>query len=134
MAESKSEAEYVNNIGGKLKRVFTGKYVVEISANLFYQITIDNNLDVTVDPKNPTRGHSAFQTDLCIFLRKGGIFIPKVVMEFKKGITTHDVITYNNKAQRHKSIYPYLRYGIISYELVQIPKRFLFMGNLWIFI
>ena len=50
--------------------------------------------------------------------------LPKVVFEFKSNITTHDVITYSNKARRHKQIYPYLRYGLISYNLSTIPKRF----------
>ena len=33
-------------------------------AALLYEVTVDNNLALTVDPKNPVRGDSAFQTDL----------------------------------------------------------------------
>ncbi|MGB5099609.1 MAG: hypothetical protein WBN94_03300 [Methanothrix sp.] len=50
--------------------------------------------------------------------------IPKVVIEFKNALSTHDVITYSNKARRHKQVYPYLRYGLISYNISKIPKRF----------
>ena len=32
--------------------------------------------------------------------------IPRVVMEFKPRITTHDVIIYSAKARKHKQIYP----------------------------
>ena len=32
-------------------------------------------------------------------------------MEFKQGLSTHDVLTYSAKATRHKQVYPYLRYG-----------------------
>jgi hypothetical protein len=39
-------------------------------AALLYEVTVDNNLALTVDPKNPVRGDSAFQTDLCVFEAK----------------------------------------------------------------
>jgi hypothetical protein len=39
-------------------------------APLLYQITVDNQLDVTINPKAPRRGTSAFQTDLCVFEAK----------------------------------------------------------------
>ena len=54
----------------------------------------------------------------------GDVSLSKVVFEFKSNITTHDVITYSNKARRNKQIYPCLRYGLISYNLSTIPKRF----------
>jgi hypothetical protein len=84
---------------------------------LFYQLTLDNELNLIppVDqlPK-PRKGQPAFQTDLCVFEeKKEDLFIPRVVMEFKGSITTHDVLTYSAKARKHKQVYPYLRYGII---------------------
>ena len=39
-------------------------------AALLYQVTVDNELRPSVDPRRPTRGESAFQTDLCVFERK----------------------------------------------------------------
>jgi hypothetical protein len=98
---------------------------IERGASLLYQITVDNKLNVTVDPKKPSRGHSAFQTDLCIFEQKEeGIKIPRVVLEFKHGLTTHDIITYSSKARRHKQIYPYLRYGFILGGEEKITQKF----------
>lgn len=36
-------------------------------APLLYQVTVNNRLEVTVDPREMSRGQSAFQTDLCVF-------------------------------------------------------------------
>ena len=39
---------------------------------------------------------------------------PRVVVEAKLGgVTTHDAITYGHKAANHRSVFPYLRYGIM---------------------
>ena len=119
-----NEDQFVEKVTSLVKEILPDQYVPIQKANLYYQITVDNNLNVTVDPKNPKRGQSAFQTDLCIFLKKSVVLLPKVVFEFKSSLSTHDVITYSNKAKRHKQIYPYLRYGLISYNISKIPKRF----------
>ncbi len=43
-----------------------------------------------------------------------GSWKPRVVVEAKVGgITTHDAITYSHKAANHRSVFPYLRYGIM---------------------
>lgn len=115
---------YVNEVVRIAQEVLPDQYVVKPKANLYYQITIDNELNVVVDPKRPMRGKSAFQTDLCIFMKKDKLLVPRVAIEFKQHITTHDIITYSNKARRHKHVYPYLRYGLISYQISEIPKRF----------
>lgn len=58
----------------------------------------------------PTR----FETDLVIYEEKNGKIIPRVIIEAKlSSINTHDAITYSYKAEKHKSITPYLRYGIM---------------------
>ena len=94
-------------------------------AALLYEVTVDNRLKVTVDPRAPLRGQSAFQTDLCIFDDVSpDASLPRVVMEFKKSITTHDILTYSTKARRHKQVYPYLRYGLVTSSDVAVPKRF----------
>lgn len=109
------------------------QYHVEQGAVLLYQITVDNRLEVRIDIRHPVRGRSAFETDLCVFENrevedKSGeltiIHLPRVVMEFKTGITTHDVLTYSAKAKMHKQIYPYLRYGMIASKHRELPKRF----------
>ncbi len=43
-----------------------------------------------------------------------GEWIPRLVLECKFGsITTHDALTYSSKAETHKRVHPYLRYGIL---------------------
>ncbi len=100
---------------------------VERGAVLLYQVTVDNYLRVMGEDqiRHPKRGDSAFQTDLCIFEeRSEDIWLPRVVLEFKTSITTHDVLTYSAKAAKHKQIYPYLRYGLVASDEDRVPGRF----------
>lgn len=47
---------------------------------------------------------------------------PRIVIECKLGsITTHDAITYSEKAFTHKKVHPYLRYGILIGERSHYP-------------
>jgi hypothetical protein len=56
----------------------------------------------------------SFATDFIIIEATDGGWKPRVVVEAKVGsITTHDAITYSHKAANHKSVFPYLRYGIM---------------------
>ena len=94
-------------------------------AALLYQVTVNNRLNLAIDPKKPIRGQSAFQTDLCVFEKVDEeTEIPRVVIEFKSRLTTHDVLTYSTKARKHKSVYPYLRYGLLIANEPRIPGRF----------
>ncbi|NLO08423.1 MAG: hypothetical protein GX129_00935 [Clostridiales bacterium] len=55
-----------------------------------------------------------FETDLLIYEKEDEIIKPRVIIEAKiDGITTHDAITYSYKAQSHKNVTPYIRYGIM---------------------
>lgn len=101
------------------------KLEVQRGAAILYQVTVDNRLNITVNPKDPTRGQSAFQTDLCIFERvAANVQLPRVVVEFKAGLSTHDVLTYSTKARKHKQVYPYLRYGLVTSRSDFVPGRF----------
>ncbi len=83
------------------------------------------SLRITVDPAEPKRGQSAFETDVAVFEPRGeGKLIPRAVIECKLKLTTHDILTYSAKARRHKQIYPYLRYGIMMANERTIPRRF----------
>jgi hypothetical protein len=108
------------------KRILKHPLVVQRGAPLLYEVKVNTNLEV-MEPeriRKPSRGSSAFQTDLCIFDEsRPGVLIPRVVMEFKTKITTHDVLTYSAKAGKHKTIYPYLRYGIVASSERAVPGR-----------
>jgi hypothetical protein len=56
-----------------------------------------------------------YQTDVLIIERTTtDVWKPRVVIEGKiDSVTTHDAITYSEKAFAHKRVHPYLRYGIL---------------------
>jgi hypothetical protein len=55
-----------------------------------------------------------FETDLLIYEQNSNIITPRIVIEAKlSSVTTHDAITYSYKAQSHKNVTPFLRYGIM---------------------
>jgi hypothetical protein len=129
------ESEFVEIAEAAANSILAKPLRVLRHAVLLYQVTLDNELKL-VPPveelRRPRGGESAFQTDLCVFEDKETYFegkettvsIPHVVMEFKGGVTTHDVLTYSAKARKkHKQVYPYLRYGIIVSEESSVPGR-----------
>lgn len=119
-----TEADFAKDICKKTQRIVK-PLIATIGAPLLYEITVDGNCSVTVDPSAPRRGQSAFETDIAVFQDlANGKRIPRVVIECKMKLTTHDILTYSAKAQRHKRAYPYLRYGMICAEEDAIPRRF----------
>lgn len=124
-----TESAFVEIAQKTAEKILQSPLFVQRGAALLYQVTVDNRLSLAVDVKRPVRGNSAFQTDLCVFERRSAeVSIPRVVMEFKTRITTHDVLTYSSKATKHKQVYPYLRYGIVASALTTVPGR-LFTHN-----
>lgn len=68
----------------------------------------------------------SFQTDLAIFRDKH----PCAIIEVKRdNATTHDLISYDEKANRHKRVYPSLRYGMLLVESSGLTKRYLWHSN-----
>jgi hypothetical protein len=55
---------------------------------------------------------------------------PLVVIECKYGkVDTHDLITYSRKAEAHRTLHPYLRYGLVVGGFPgEIPGRMLAHG------
>lgn len=57
---------------------------------------------------------TSFETDLLIYEKCEDLIKPRVIIEAKiDTVTTHDAITYSYKAQSHKNVTPYIRYGIM---------------------
>ncbi|MCS3687508.1 hypothetical protein ABIF07_005465 [Bradyrhizobium elkanii] len=120
-----AESDFVSIALEAARRVLSPPLIIKRGQPLFYALALDNNLDLTVKPKFPVRGDYAFETDLCVFEEKSdGVSIPRVVLEFKPGVSTHDVLTYSAKARKHKHVYPYLRYGLVASEVSFVPRRF----------
>lgn len=98
---------------------------VKSNINLIYKVIINKKFKFEPEtPESPRRGHFAFQTDLLITSSKEDE-LPLVVIETKyPSFSTHDVMTYSIKAQKHKEIYPYLRYGLVVGKQNKIHNRF----------
>lgn len=75
----------------------------------------------------PVTVSTSFETDLAIIERKeDGSWRPRVIVEAKiTSVSTHDAITYSTKAATHRSVYPYLRYGVMLGKLgkLSLPGR-----------
>jgi hypothetical protein len=68
----------------------------------------------------------AYETDILIAEVIGEVWKPRIVIEGKLGrVSTHDAITYSEKASTHKNVHPYLRYGILlgNREHYPLPGR-----------
>jgi hypothetical protein len=119
------EDEFVDIALAAAQEVLGPPLSIRRGAALLYEVTVDNRLQLTIDPRAPRRGQSAFQTDLAVFETVGdGVDIPRVVLEFKQLLSTHDVLTYSAKARKHKQVYPYLRYGLVVSSDAALPGRF----------
>jgi hypothetical protein len=117
-----TEHETTIHVRGVLAAALSIDYQVHQGANLLYRIEIDGAGKISNDGEGaPRRGQYAFQTDILVSKRE----IPLVVLELKSGtFSSHDVITYSFKAQRHKQVYPYLRYGFAVVGLEALGRRF----------
>lgn len=63
-----------------------------------------------------------YETDLLVVEHTPKGWTPRVVIEAKlRSVTTHDAITYSQKAATHKHVHPYLRYGIFLGERAHHP-------------
>lgn len=85
----------------------------------------------------PEQEMQSYETDLLIAESfPDTSWLPRVVIETKLGsVTTHDAITYSQKAFAHKNVHPYLRYGILVGDLDgPLPWRLLAHGGHFDFI
>lgn len=102
------ETEWAKELAVKLDseigdfRVEAGKKLVY--ANEIIEVRSDANL----------YNEMGYETDILIFEEmENEAWKPRVVIETKiDSVTTHDSITYSQKAASHKYVHPYLRYGI----------------------
>ena len=61
------------------------------------------------------RKYIKYETDLLVYQKiDNEKWKPRIIIEDKiNSVTTHDAITYSQKASTHKNVHPYLRYGIL---------------------
>lgn len=90
------ESAFVDVFESIAKDVLGKNALVMRKANLYYELFLNKYLELaTPETKKPKRGNSAFQTDICVFEIVDGIEFPRVVIEFKERISTHDILTYS---------------------------------------
>jgi hypothetical protein len=118
------------------------KYSIETKRSLLYAVSFADNGKLQLgqnQEKEPTRGGgTGFQQDLLVFERAADgdtAIVPRVSVELKFArISTHDGIVYSEKARRIRSIYPYVRYGLILGGMSTIPGRTLRLATEFDFI
>ena len=104
------EREWVDYIADTLRdRLSSRRFRVETGMRLAY------GYEITAYAEAPDARLKEYQTDLAIVeVLKDGSWLPRVIVEAKiDTITTHDAITYSRKADSHRTVHPYLRYGVM---------------------
>lgn len=109
-----NEQEWVKTIIGKIEKSlkpFNSNLRVTDGLRLPYA----NEILTYNDDKPEQQNFIGYETDILIFEQiDESRWKPRIIIEAKiNSISTHDAITYSQKAQTHKNVHPYLRYGIL---------------------
>lgn len=95
----------------ELAQFDSGDESVKVSTEkwLYYAQEVMGDGPTMLNPEN-----NQYRVDLLIYGDTLYGKIPRVAVEIKLNtVTTNDAIAYNEKARRHKLVYPYLRYGVL---------------------
>jgi hypothetical protein len=118
-------------------------YLIEKKLTVLYDLSIsqDGNIHMGVDLDSgyPIRGKGkGFEQDIVIYRKLENAhtaIIPYIIAEVKyQSVTTHDAIVYSKKAEKIRSVYPYVRYGLILGNFRSIPGRVIRHGESFDFI
>ena len=109
---------------------------------LLYALSVDETgkVRIRVDSRRePIRGRgTGFEQEFLVFERVehgNTSIVPRVAAEVKlRRVTTHDALTYSEKARRARIIYPFIRYGLILGGMNRVPGRVLRLGQEFDFI
>lgn len=106
------ETEWVETV---LKKITINSIIKSDDFRVGAQKKLPYGYEVRSYGNEPMSKAIKYKTDLLISEKIGEkLWKPRVVIEAKIGkISTHDSITYSEKAKAHKSVHPYLRYGVI---------------------
>ena len=106
---------------------------VNCPANLQHSVIFDGGGEVWPAGVRALRPEKRYAYQADIVVTDGGGKVPLVAVELKcgmgSGYTTHDVLTYSAKADLHKELYPYLRYGIAVGSAASIGRKFFFTNR-----
>lgn len=106
--EAKWAREIVVEIHDFLQTI-SPKYAADVAQKLTYANEVRQYKNLT-----PDSIETKFETDILIYeWIDDKTWTPRVVIETKvDSVNTHDAITYSKKAQNHRFVHPYLRYGM----------------------
>lgn len=109
-----NEKEWVKSIIANIEKLLR-KSDDKIRVIDGHRLTYANEVLIYGKDYKPDKQKSiGFQTDILVYEQLDNETMkPRVVIEAKLRLTTHGAITYSQKAQMHKNVHPYLRYGIL---------------------
>ena len=117
-------------VEGLRKSIIDMAVKIEPHKNLWYSLHISDNGHIEPRGSRPKRGYDAFQQDIVIFETRDGREVPRVVVETKSGgCSTHEAITYSNKARLLKQVYPFLRYVLAICQIDRITPKLIKHGE-----
>jgi len=123
MTEREWVKSIIVDIEKKLQQTYNNIRVVDGHRLAYVNEVLTYGKDNT--PNN--QKSSGYETDILIYEQLDDTtWKPRVVIETKlDSVSTHDAITYSQKAQTHKYVHPYLRYGILigNREISPLPGR-----------
>ncbi|RXJ71342.1 hypothetical protein CS022_21165 [Veronia nyctiphanis] len=107
-----SEKVWAESVTEKLHDFITrldSNFAADTSQKLAYSNEIRQ-----YDDETTLSEENKFETDILIYEKsEGKTWKPRLVIETKiNSVNTHDSITYSHKAHLHKTVHPYLRYGM----------------------
>lgn len=112
MEQNLTESEWVLEMAEALRNsVFKSSPTISVRVGE----RIPYGFEVTSYGREVESKTARFQTDLAVVeTGEDECWVPRVIVEAKiRTITTHDSITYSQKAASHKAVHPYLRYGVM---------------------
>jgi len=115
--EQKWIQSYIDHLDKAIKSISSNLYA-EAGKKLPYAYEITQYREEEIDDWNDLK----YQTDILIYEQQEEHWKPRIIIEGKLSkITTHDAITYSQKAETHKNVHPYLRYGILIGKRKHFP-------------
>ena len=135
-----NESQFADELVAKLRPL--PECEIKTKRSVFYALSFDERGRLHPEVARlhePSRGGgTGFEQDILVFERNEAgdtEIIPRVIAEVKfEGVTTHDTIVYSEKACRIRTIYPYVRYGLLLGKMDRIPARVLRLGQEFDFI
>lgn len=126
-----TEREWVKKILGpeiqKAAQAYDKNLAVAVGRRLPYAYQVRRYGDWELKDDRPERRD--YETDVLVYEGTAQAWTPRMIIEAKTSINTHDAITYSQKAAEQKSVHPYLRYGMLGGNREHLPGRLLWHGT-----